>query len=157
MCLTKRNKHAAKFKNISGNIYKDKDFEQMDYKIVKLTKKQVHEKLREHIMLGDHSDGIPNFKSPDDAFVSGTRQTSIRKSDLERWVKETKPENFCDSTMLRGYRRNQKLIDLDFIPQEIQNAIVEAWDKPFSESRKKLWDYFVKYKLATLADHLGEF
>ena len=115
------------------------------------------EKLREHIMLGDAGDGVPNFKSPDDTFVTGHRQATIRRTDLARWVKETKPENFCDSKMLKGYKRNQNLIDLDFIPKDLQKSIISEWEKPFSESRKKLWEYFVQHKLATLADKIQEF
>jgi hypothetical protein len=161
--IAKRNHTAEKILVLSG----DKDFVQLQKwpNIEQYAPIQKHfistdnptTTLREHIMLGDAGDGIPNFKSPDDTFVSGTRQVTIRRVDLERWIKESKPENFCDSKMLRGYGRNQNLIDLDFIPKPIQSAIVTEWDKPFTESRKKLWDYFVKFKLATLADHIGEF
>jgi 5'-3' exonuclease len=115
------------------------------------------EAIREHIMLGDSGDGIPNFLSADDTFVSGKRQTPIRKEKLARWVKEPKPENFCDLKMLRGYKRNQELIDLDFIPKTVQKAIVDEWEKPFTENRKHLLDYFVKNKLVHLMDHLNEF
>jgi hypothetical protein len=113
--------------------------------------------LREHIMLGDNGDGIPNFLSADDTFVSGKRQTPIRKDKLARWVKEPKPENFCDSKMLRGYKRNQQLIDLECIPKNIQQAIVDEWNKPFTSTRKHLLAYFVKFKLVNLLDHIGEF
>ena len=129
----------------------------MDYKTVKLIKLEIQEKLREQIMLGDIGDGIPNFCSEDDTFVSGGRQTPIRRNNLNRWVKEPNPENFCDIKMLRGYKRNQNLIDLDFIPKEIQKSIITEWEKPYTESRKHLWDYFVKHKLSTLADRIGEF
>jgi hypothetical protein len=108
-------------------------------------------------MLGDDGDGIPNFLSPDDTFVSGKRQTPIRKDKLARWVKEPKPENFCDIKMLRGFKRNQELIDFEYIPQEVQVAIIEEWEKPFTENRKHIFDYFVKYKLIQLMDHIGEF
>jgi 5'-3' exonuclease, N-terminal resolvase-like domain/T4 RNase H, C terminal len=115
------------------------------------------ETLREHIMLGDLGDGIPNFCSPDDTFVSGKRQVSIRKENLARWVKESRPENFCDVKMLHGYKRNQKLIDLEFIPRDLQNIIISNWEQPYTESRKYLLDYFVKNKLDMLMDHIGEF
>jgi hypothetical protein len=161
--LAKKNHTAEKILVLSG----DRDFIQLQkwpnieqYAAIQkqfLNTDNPVEYLREHIMLGDSGDGIPNFKSADDIFVSGGRQTSIRKSDLARWVKESKPENFCDIGMLRGYRRNQTLIDLDFIPKEIQKAIVDAFDKPFTESRKKLFDYFVRFKLSNLMDHIQEF
>jgi hypothetical protein len=115
------------------------------------------EALRSHIMTGDSGDGIPNFLSPDDCFVTGTRQTPIRQEKLARWIKESKPENFCDIKMLRGYKRNAALIDLEQIPKEIQDAIVAEWEKPFSASRKHLLDYFVKNQLVNLMDHLSDF
>jgi hypothetical protein len=113
--------------------------------------------LREHIMIGDSGDGVPNFLSPDDCFVQNIRQTPIRKDKLSRWVKESKPENFCDIKMLRGYRRNERLISFDKIPQEIQESILTEWESPFTESRKHLFDYFVKYKLMQMMDRIQEF
>jgi hypothetical protein len=108
-------------------------------------------------MIGDAGDGIPNFKSPDNTFVDGLRQVSISKKDLARWVKESRPENFCDIKMLYGYKRNQNLIDLEFIPKDLQRAIVTEWEQPFKESRKNLLNYFIKFKLSLLLDHIGEF
>jgi len=113
--------------------------------------------LREKIMKGDQGDGIPNFLSDDDCFVKGKRQTPIRKDKLERWVKEPKPENFCDNKMLKGYKRNQELISFEFIPKDIVTAIKEKWDEPFVEYRKKLLNYFVGHKLVNLMDVIGEF
>jgi 5'-3' exonuclease len=115
------------------------------------------EDLREFIMCGDRGDGIPNFLSPDDCLVNDIRQTGIRKDHLARWVKESKPENFCDIKMLRGYRRNERLISFDKIPQEIQESILTEWESPFTESRKHLLDYFVKYKLMQMMDRIQEF
>lgn len=113
--------------------------------------------LRTHIMCGDDGDGIPNFMSPDDTFVTGQRQVGLKKDNLARWAKESKPENFCDIKMLRGWKRNQQLIDLDYIPKDVVEAIVEAWDAPFVPSRKHLLDYFIRNKLDTLLGSIGEF
>jgi hypothetical protein len=145
----------------------DKDFVQLQkYKNIDqfapiqkkfITTGNAVETLREHIMIGDAGDGIPNFKSADNSLADGIRQTSIAKKDLARWVKESKPENFCDIKMLTGYRRNQQLIDLDFIPKDLQKAIVDAWETPHKESRKNLLNYFIKFKLSLLLDHIGEF
>lgn len=161
--IAKREHTAEKILIMSG----DKDFAQLQkYPNVDqyapihkhfITTPNATETLREHIMLGDLGDGIPNFKSPGDTFVTGGRQTSIRRTDLARWVKESKPENFCDLKMLAGYKRNQQLIDLDFIPKNIQKQIVDKWEEPFVETRKHLWEYFVKFKLANLAEQIGEF
>ncbi len=116
------------------------------------------ETLREHIMTGDSGDGIPNFLSPDDVFTSGRRQSPISKEKLARWIKEESPENFCDLKMLRGYKRNQQLIDLEMIPIDIQNAIISEWDKEFIPNRKKmLLEYCRIHKLANLMDSIQDF
>lgn len=137
-----------KFKNIDQYAPIQKTFLATDDPVVT---------LRTHIMAGDAGDGIPNFKSDDDTFVTGKRQTGLGKEDLARWAKESKPENFCDNKMLRGYKRNQELIDLDRIPKEIRDAILAEWDKPHKASRKKLLNYFVQNKLVNLMDQLSEF
>jgi 5'-3' exonuclease len=161
--IAKKEHTAEKILILSG----DHDFQQLQkYKNIEqyapiqkkfMTTENPIEFLREHIMVGDAGDGIPNFKSPDNTFVAGLRQTSISKKDLARWIKEPKPENFCDIKMLSGYKRNQQLIDLDFIPKDLQKTIVELWETPYKESRKNLLNYFIKFKLSLLLDHIGEF
>jgi hypothetical protein len=162
--IAKREHTAEKVLILSG----DKDFPQLQKypNIEQYAPVQKHfiktdnpiEFLREHIMLGDYGDGVPNFLSDADTFVNkDKRQVSIRKDNLARWVKESNPLNFCTGKMLNGYARNKQLIDLEFIPKNIQGNIIEEWEKPYAESRKGLWDYFVAHKLATLMDKIGEF
>jgi hypothetical protein len=161
--VAKKNHTAEKILIISS----DKDFQNLQQypnieQFAPVQKKMLKcnnpiEFLREHIMCGDRGDGIPNFLSPDDCFVKNIRQTPIRKDKLSRWVKESKPENFCDIKMLSGYRRNERLISFDKIPQEIQESILTEWESPFTESRKHLFDYFVKYKLMQMMDRIQEF
>ena len=42
--------------------------------------------LLEHIIKGDRGDGIPNFLSDDDTFVSEKRQRPLSKVKLARWI-----------------------------------------------------------------------
>ena len=160
--IAKREYKAEKILILSG----DEDFLQLQkypnvsqYAPVKkqfLISKNPIEDLRAHIMVaGD--DGIPNFRSADDSKVNHIRQITIRKDDLVRWIKESNPENFCDIKMLHGYKRNQQLIDFDFIPIEIQKKIIDEWEKPFEIDRKKLVPYFIKYQLVELMDKIQEF
>ena len=81
-------------------ISSDKDFIQLHSdKVLQyspVTKKIVNGKepvayLREHILRGDRSDGIPNILSPDDTFTASKRQKPIRKSvvvDVSRRTRE---------------------------------------------------------------------
>ena len=41
--------------------------------------------LREQIIKGDRSDGVPNILSDDEIFVRGDRQKPITKQKLEEW------------------------------------------------------------------------
>lgn len=113
--------------------------------------------VREHILRGDKGDGIPNFLSPDDTFVIGARQKVINSKKLKEWLEQT-PETFCtNDSMLRGYKRNQMLVDLDFIPEEITTAIVEAFDAAKPSNRQRMLNYFIEKRLKNLIEVIDEF
>jgi len=112
--------------------------------------------LREHIMRGDRGDGIPNFLSSDSCLMTGERQKPIQSKKIDDWV-DKEPEQFCNDVMLRNYRRNEQLVDLDQIPAEIVNKIIEAYDTYEVPKRRGLLNYFIKYKLKNLVEHIGEF
>ena len=79
--------------------------------------------LREHIMRGDRGDGIPNFLSSDSCLMTGERQKPIQSKKIDDWV-DKEPEQFCNDVMLRNYRRNEQLVDLDQIPAEIVLSLI---------------------------------
>ena len=71
--------------------------------------------LLEHIIKGDRGDGIPNFLSDDDTFVTpAKRQRPLSKKNLAKWV-DLSPEQFCNENTLKNYERNRMLIDLSLI------------------------------------------
>ena len=51
--------------------------------------------IKEHILKGDRSDGVPNFLSPDNTFVDEMRQRAISKKKLATWI-DLEPEDFCN-------------------------------------------------------------
>jgi len=114
--------------------------------------------LKEHIIKGDRGDGIPNFLSPDDVFVTeGARQKPVSKKKLDTWV-SIDPEQFCSNeTMLRNYKRNEQLIDLTMTPQAIVDDIVNTFENYEIPPRSGLLNYFMKNKMKLLMDHLQEF
>ena len=79
--------------------------------------------LKEHILRGDKSDGIPNILSNDDVFDLGIRQTPLRKPILNSYMRMTIEK---DDKYYRNYLRNQTLIDLEFIPEDIENKILHC-------------------------------
>lgn len=145
----------------------DKDFSQLQkfpnveqYDPV-FTKKKIvqndpHKFLKEHIIKGDKGDGIPNIMSKDDCIVMGVRQSPVFEKKLEGWVGE-ELENFCTDEMIRNYKRNERLIDLSFIPEEIKNNILLSYNSQKGKSRNKILPYFVKNKLSKLMKDIGDY
>ena len=148
-------------------ISSDKDFTQLQkYKNIKqyspIQKKMLsvsdpYKYLKEHIIRGDKGDGIPNILSADNCIVEGVRQKPISKKKVELWMNE-KPENFCQNGMLDKWKRNQKLIDFEFIPKHLTDAIVEQYNKPKDAQKQgQLLNYFITNKLKNLMEHIGDF
>ena len=144
----------------------DKDFIQLQiYKNVKqyspITKKLIVDRnpakyLKEHIMKGDSSDGVPNILSADNCIVDKIRQKPMSKKKIELWI-DQEPEDFCNEEQLRNYHRNMKLIDLQFTPLDIVDQIGEQFDVTPQGKRSGLLNYFIERKLNNLIQDIGEF
>ena len=156
-------------------ISSDKDFIQLHEFHVQqyspVTKKLINNAdpkgyLREHIIKGDRSDGVPNVLSPDDTFTESKRQKPIRKTMLitlteamEKW----EPQDLfqlakCNrDTWVRNWQRNETLINLDKIPSDIQTEILKKFNDVKTVDRSKLFGYFVEKKLSKLIQSIGDF
>ena len=144
----------------------DKDFIQLQkYRFVNqynpIQKKFVNgidpqQYIAEHVMKGDRSDGIPNFLSPGDTFVTGKRQRPLSKAKLAKWI-DMSPEEFTDETTSEYYERNLSLIDFDYIPKEVSEDIIDTYENTETTARGKMYPYFIHNKLNELLDHITEF
>lgn len=156
-------------RNVGENIMivsGDKDFAQLQkyanvYQYAPVQKKNIsvdnpERFLREHIMLGDRGDGVPNFLSDDDTFISDKRQKPVMRKKLDEWS-ILDPTLFCDDEMLRNYKRNEELINLDKIPAAIQQEVITQFATQTPSSRSKILNYFIRYRLGNLTEHIGEF
>jgi hypothetical protein len=112
--------------------------------------------MKEHIIRGDAGDGVPNFLSADDTFVVGARQKPISQKKLDQWL-DTDPKEFCDEKMLRGYLRNQQLVDLNFIPPDIKKEVLVQYEQQAGKGRDKLFNYFIEHRLKLLLESVNEF
>jgi hypothetical protein len=112
--------------------------------------------LKEHIMKGDRGDGIPNFLSNDSCIVAKERQKPLASKKLNVWV-DQEPENFCTEEMLRNYKRNEQLVDLDFVPDHIKDEVERQYDEYNLPDRKGLLNYFIKNRLKLLTECIGDF
>lgn len=112
--------------------------------------------VREHIIKGDRGDGIPNFLSPDNCFAAGERQKPISSKKLTEWIKQDATD-FCNTDMLRGYKRNQTLIDFDYIPGDIQSKIVDAFEEAKPATKEKMLNYFIDKNLKVMIESISDF
>ena len=112
--------------------------------------------LKEHIMRGDKGDGVPNFLSADDTFVTDSRQTPLSKKKVEQWI-DLDPEIFCTTNMLKNYARNQLMVDLTKVPTNLKTEIMEQYHQSSPSDRSKLFPYFMENRLKNLMEHIGEF
>jgi hypothetical protein len=106
--------------------------------------------LMEHILRGDAGDGVPNVLSPDDTFVTGTRQKPLTQKKIDILVKD-------QSSVSRNFHRNAMLIDLSHTPTELNLKILSEYNNQQNKTKSKLFDYFIKYKLSNLMESIGDF
>jgi hypothetical protein len=85
----------------------------------------------------------------------GIRQSPVTSKRLAGWILQ-EPEQFCNEAMLRNYKRNQRLIDLEFVPDDIKTQTLEQYNTQIKD-RSKLFNYFIQYQLKNLMEHINEF
>lgn len=113
--------------------------------------------VQEHVLRGDAGDGIPNVLSEDDVFlVEGKRQKPLTQKKIDSWLGKD-PSEFCDTAMLRNYKRNQQLVDFDYIPEAIRSQILAEYEAQSGKRRDKLFNYFIQNKLKNLMEVIGDF
>lgn len=145
----------------------DKDFVQLQvYGNVEqynpVLKKQIkntnpHKYLREHILKGDRGDGIPNIMSSDTCIIEGERQKSLPAKRIEYLTSIADLSKVLPPDQLNNFKRNERLIDLHMIPEELMNSILEKYHSEANKPKDKLAEYFSKFKLKTLTENIGEF
>ncbi len=111
--------------------------------------------LREQIIKGDRSDGVPNILSPDNIFVTGERQKPITKKKLEEW---SNIDNIpLGSETKKNFNRNKKLIDLSQIPLTIQENIINNYNECKVPDRSLLLPYFIENKMKSMIEVISDF
>jgi len=111
--------------------------------------------IKEHILKGDRSDGIPNVLSDDNVFIEGRRQKPLSRKKIDSWLEEVLMTMTEEEE--KNYNRNKKLIDLTCIPLELEDKINNEFDNVEVASRDKILNYFITRKLKTLIEVIDEF
>ena len=149
-------------------ISADKDFIQLQkYSNVKqyspLTRKLLEDKdpvryLQEHIMRGDSGDGVPNVLSDDDSLCSDDkRQSPLSKKKIDTWLESDNLESIMPSQAYRNWQRNSKVIDLEQIPSEIKERILNNYNNIKSTPNMKVLNYLIVNRLNNLIESVGDF
>lgn len=113
--------------------------------------------LREHIIRGDTSDGVPNIFSDDDVFVvQEKRQKPVMQKKLDVWLECEDLSFLTEEVHVRNYYRNKKLVDLAEIPDEIQDDIVRTYINA-SDKKRDMFNYFIKHRLKNLMGEIANF
>jgi hypothetical protein len=119
-----------------------------------LISKNPMDELKQKIINGDKGDGIPNILSPSDTFVREIRQKVMTEAKLTKFMSENYTE--YDENAKIGFSRNQTLIDLRNIPDDIQSKIINTYEETVPV-KGKLLDYFIANKLFNLMEVIEEF
>ena len=66
-------------------------------------------------------------------------------------------KDYGTEEMQRNYQRNDLLINLERIPENITNRIIDEYNKPVTNKRSDLLNYFISKKLNLLIPDIGDF
>ena len=109
--------------------------------------------LVEHVIRGDTGDGIPNILSPDNCLVIGERQKPITQKRLGEWASG----KIMSDEVLRNLSRNQMLVDLTNVPENIKEQVMTKYDETSANDRSQLFNYFISNKLRNLMENIQDF
>ena len=112
--------------------------------------------LKQLVIRGDKSDGIPNILSADDIFVAGGRQKPITEAKIINWMNQD-PKEFCNEEMFRNYTRNETLIDLTKIPENLKQEILHTYENAKGKTKQQFMNYMIANRLKNLLEVIDEF
>ena len=73
-----------------------------------------------------------------------------------QWMNQ-QPEDFCVGEMLRNYKRNEMLIDLSKIPNNLQESILDKYESVQPKTRQVFMNYMINNRLKNLIEVIDEF
>jgi glutathione peroxidase-family protein len=115
------------------------------------------------IMKGDEGDGVPNFKSPDDQFVTKEkRQPPVSQKLIDTFYEKMmagEPLPFEDDIQKQRFMRNQILVDFAKIPVSIRERIVNQYTSHQGKKKNtmKMMNFFVTMGLDNFMGNINEF
>ena len=101
-------------------------------------------------------DGVPNVLTGDESIVEGKRQRPIQSKKLALWLADPK-EMPQDPTFVTNFERNQTMIDLSRIPEDIESNIINTFKMQSIKDKSMLIDYFNEHKMKNMLELIEEF
>ena len=109
--------------------------------------------LREHIIRGDRSDGIPNVLTCDDAIVTGKTQKKMSKEKIATLATKDSTQ-FTNYIRCRNWKRNAELIDFSRIPEAVTSRIMNTYTKNRPADTIN-FDYFIQNNIQDLIEEFS--
>lgn len=113
--------------------------------------------LKEHIITGDRGDGVPNILLPDNYFVVPSKRKKMTAQKLEQFMETDFSKYPEDSEFKVRYERNKMLIDLEQVPNHIQEQVLIQYESQKGKSRSQIMTYLAQHKLKDLLQSIQEF
>ena len=92
----------------------------------------------------------------DSVFVTGGRQKPITEAKIIKWMNQ-EPTEFCNEEMFRNYTRNEMLIDLTKIPENLKQSIIDTYESAKGHSKQEFMNYMIANRLKNLIEVIDEF
>lgn len=102
---------------------------------------------------GDAGDGVPNILSPTNSFTDKIRQKQLRETKIQEYF----TSGIADFEIKSRFDTNQKLIDFNYIPDDLKKQIIAAYADAKSVCKPQLiQQYLMQKDLARIsANFLG--
>ena len=114
--------------------------------------------LKDLIVHGDKSDGIPNIRTDKNIFIEndGRRQVPVSTEFMRRFISEG--TDFLSIFEKERYEFNKMLISFDEIPEEYTSIVIDKYNQSKPTFNKfDFFQYLAKNKLNKLIDNIGDF
>lgn len=112
--------------------------------------------LHEKVIRGDRGDGIPSIINDEDLYVTDKKATPLTKKKFSILCESGYDK--CDDVKIKErWKMNRMLIDFDYIPADVETAILESYKEPIKGNRVKIFNYMLKHNLHQLLNLISDF
>lgn len=138
------------------NATSEHKIEQVKYDLTTFLKvPDAEEYILDKVIRGDSGDSIPNILSDDDVFKDKRRQVVMSKKRYQAILDADK--TILTEEVKKNWKRNNKLINFDAIPKQLQENIWNNYNLYQPQPKYKFITYLQKYDLNMLLKEVNDF